>query len=241
MDKRRRLSSGTPTRAYHSSIRARQALETRVRIRQAARELFVRRGFAGTTIADIAALAGVAEPTVYAAFESKAGIVIAMLEELHEGARTEAGLATLFAEADPRRQLEGFVAAHCSLLAKGADILRAARVAASHPDVAALAGRGDAARRRVIDELVEGWRRTGALRAELDPDDAAERIWLLTTVEGYLTAVDQLGWSTDRYRVWLGSVLEREVLGPVQRRLRPAQPAQPGRRPPPRGRRRATG
>jgi AcrR family transcriptional regulator len=235
------MSSGQPTRTYHSSIRARHARETRVRIRKAARELFVRRGFAGTTIADIAGRAGVAEPTIYATFESKAGIVLAMLEELHESAGLDPELETLFAEPDPRRQLERFVAAHCSLLAGGADILRAARFAASHPDVAAFGGRGDAARRGVIDGLIEGWRRRGALRAELDPDDAAERIWLLTTVDGYLTAVDQLGWSTERYRVWLGSVLEREVLGPVKRGLTSSRLAQSGRRDSPRGTRRTEG
>ena len=73
-------------RSYSSALRNTQALETRRRIRTAARRLFSEQGFTSTTIAEIAAAAGVSAATVYAAFESKAGIVVAMLEDLEEDA-----------------------------------------------------------------------------------------------------------------------------------------------------------
>jgi AcrR family transcriptional regulator len=197
---------------YHSSLRAEQARQTRLRIRQAARELFAQKGFAATTIDAIATHAGVSSATVYAAFESKAGIVSAMLEDLEETVDIGGLLQEVFTEPDPRRQLRLFVAAHCALFEGGADILRAAMQAAQSPEVAAMAERGDANRRGVINQLVRQWKQVGALRPGLTVADAGDRMWLLTTVGGYLTAVDRLGWSSERYDSWLADILEAEIL-----------------------------
>jgi TetR/AcrR family transcriptional regulator, regulator of cefoperazone and chloramphenicol sensitivity len=196
---------------YHSSLRAEQARQTRIKVRQAARELFAQKGFAATTIDAIATHAGVSSATVYAAFESKAGIVSAMLEDLEETVDIGGLLQEVFTEPDPRRQLRLFVAAHCILFESGADILRSAMQALQSPEVVAMAERGDANRRGVINNLVRQWRRTGALRPGLTVADAGDRMWLLTTVAGYLTAVDQLGWSPERYQSWLGDLLETEL------------------------------
>ena len=46
------------------------------------------------------------------------------------------------------------------------------------------------------------------------PEEAAERLWLLTGVEQYLHAVDKLGWDPGQYEHWLGDLLEREILQP---------------------------
>jgi hypothetical protein len=39
-------------------------------------------------------------------------------------------------------------------------------------------------------------------------------MWLMTTVEGYLNAVDRLGWSHEQYETWLGDILDTETFGP---------------------------
>jgi AcrR family transcriptional regulator len=199
-------------RGYRSELREQQAKETRRRIRAAARELFGKRGFASTTVADIARAAGVSAATVYVAYESKAGIVTAMLEELEEGVEIGPRLGAMFAEADPRRQLRLFAEAHCGLFESGGDVLRAMVRAVESAEVAALAERGDGHRREVIAELTRRWGRAGVLRRGLTASDAAERMWLLTTVEGFLAAVDRLGWTAERYRRWLGDLLEAEIL-----------------------------
>jgi AcrR family transcriptional regulator len=200
-------------REYRSSLREEQAQGTRARIRAAARELFAEEGFAATTVASIARRAGVSPASIYAIYTSKAGIVSAMVEELEEGAGIGQRLAAVFAESDPRRQVRLFVAAHTALFAGGVDVLRAALRAAETPEVAALAKRGDGNRRDVIERLVGRWAEAGALRQGLAPEDAAERVWLLTTTESFLTAVDRMGWSAERYETWLGTLLEREILG----------------------------
>ena len=63
--------SETVKRQYNSTRRQEQAAETRLRIIQAAHELFVAKGYGRTTIAEIAEGAGVAVETVYAAFRNK--------------------------------------------------------------------------------------------------------------------------------------------------------------------------
>lgn len=198
-------------RRYSSTLREEQALQTRLRIRRAARELFSAQGFTSTTIAQIARSAGVSAATVYSAFESKAGIVVAMLEDLEEEAGIGMQLDAVFAEPDPGKQLRAYVATHCKLFAQGSDILRAALRTLEDPEVAALAEAGDGHRRQTIDALVARWHKTGALRPGLTRRQASDRLWLLTTVEGFLNAVDGLGWKPHKYETWLSELAEREI------------------------------
>src|SRR5512144_2850216 len=66
-------------RPYRSAVRAEQAQRTRARILEAARALFLERGFAATTITSVAQAAGVATETVYVAYRSKAGLLEAVV------------------------------------------------------------------------------------------------------------------------------------------------------------------
>ena len=61
-----------------------EALETRSKILEAAEQAFYERGVARTTLADIAALAGVTRGAIYWHFSNKADLVQAMLDSLHE-------------------------------------------------------------------------------------------------------------------------------------------------------------
>ena len=185
-------------RRYRSSLRDEQAQQTRTRIRASARALFAEQGFGSTTVAQIAWQAGVSAPTVYATYESKAGIILAMLDDLQESVDVGARVRAAMGEPDPRRQLGMWLAAHVELFDAGADILRAAIQAGDAPEVRALSERGDAARRSVIEALVGGWVRRGVLRPGLEATEAADRLWLLTTIEGFLNATDRLGWRLPR-------------------------------------------
>ena len=201
-------------RPYRSTLREERARETRLRIRKSARRLFAARGFSETTIVQIADGAGVAPQTIYAVFGSKGGVVAEMLEDLEESAGIDAWVAKMTIEGDPHRQLRLFVSMNRSLFEKGAPILRAAIAARSEPEVAVFAERGDANRRLGTTQLTQMWSHRGGLHKELEPADAAERLWLLTSVEQYLLATDVLGWSPDRYEQWLGDLLDQELLEP---------------------------
>lgn len=199
-------------RPYYSSLRDEQARQTRLKIRQAARDLFATQGFTATTISEIARAAGVSPATVYATFESKAGLVVAMLQDMEESVGIGKRMWTAFEEAEPKELLRLYVSFHCELFREGSDILRAAMRAIEDPEVAALAGEGDKHRREVVDYLVGRWDQSGILKSGLSPEAAADRLWLLTTVEGYLNAVDRLGWSPEEYEEWLADMAERELL-----------------------------
>jgi AcrR family transcriptional regulator len=85
----------------------------RAAIVEAARTLFLERGYAGTTIEAISEVSGVAPATVYRLFSSKLGILTALLHVLIAGDDQDAALQdrphirTLVADPDPRSQLSG--------------------------------------------------------------------------------------------------------------------------------------
>jgi hypothetical protein len=69
-----------PRRSYDASGRQAQARESRLAVLRAARRLFLERGYALTTMAAVAASAGVSVETVYKAFGNKAGLVKAVFD-----------------------------------------------------------------------------------------------------------------------------------------------------------------
>jgi TetR/AcrR family transcriptional regulator, regulator of cefoperazone and chloramphenicol sensitivity len=205
------VSTGRP---YRSTLRAEQAAQTRLRIRRAARELFQQRGFADTTIAQIAEAAGVAVPTVYATYRSKGGVVGAILEDLEQAADQAGWEERIVAASDPARQLRLFVAWIRAFFESGAPVLRAAMDARSDPDVAAMVARGDANRLAGTTELAAHWAGSGALRPGLAAPEAARSLWLLTSAEQFLLATDVLGWSPEEYERWLAARAHEAILGP---------------------------
>src|SRR3954469_12723895 len=72
-------------RAYNSPRRREQAAATRRDILEAAQRLFEGQGYAATTMAAIAAEAGVALKTVYVAFETKSRVLRALWHLLLRG------------------------------------------------------------------------------------------------------------------------------------------------------------
>src|ERR671917_1888556 len=68
-------SAGQAKRRYDARSRQNQAAQTRDRVLAVARRLFVTHGYAGTSVAMIAAEAGVSAPTVFAGFKSKVNLL----------------------------------------------------------------------------------------------------------------------------------------------------------------------
>ncbi len=68
-------------RPYKSLVRKRQAVDTRRRIIEAARQLLQRAGYDGMTVEAIAQRAQVSAQSVYALFKSKAGILTELLDQ----------------------------------------------------------------------------------------------------------------------------------------------------------------
>ena len=130
-------------RAYDSTRRREQAEQTRLQILEAAQRLFERDGYATTTVAAIAAEAGVATKTVYLAFETKSGILRALWHLLLRGDQDDTPVSErdwyrqVVEERDPERKLR--LSAHQSRVVKERagrvmEVIRAGRRA--DPDVA---------------------------------------------------------------------------------------------------------
>ncbi len=68
-----------------TGLRARQKAQRRVLIEKAASELFVEKGFADTTIEEIAARAVVSAPTVYNYYGTKGDLLLALVARGEEG------------------------------------------------------------------------------------------------------------------------------------------------------------
>jgi len=184
-------------RQYSSPVREQRADETRTRIADAARTLFLANGFDGTTVDAIAREAGVAVPTVYAIFRSKRGLV----EELLHRARFGAAYADL-----PRARVR-FVARISRRVYDGEraelDFLRGAGMVS--PDL------GDAEEERkrytlqkkTIDFLSDA----GVLRSDLDVTTARDVLFAMTARDVYRSLVVVRGWDPAKYERWLGETL----------------------------------
>ena len=88
-------------RSYDSSRRKRQAEQTRADVLLAAMQLFNERGWAETTLADVAEAAGVAVETIYSGFRSKKQLV----RDAFEAALVGDAEAVPLAERDRFRRL----------------------------------------------------------------------------------------------------------------------------------------
>lgn len=206
-------------RRYASGLRQEQAQRTRGRILDAAGTLFTKDGYGATTIERIALEAGVATDTVYAVFGSKRAVLSGLMER-HVGGddqpiavldRLEPQAVRL--ERNQRRQLARFATGVTDRIERSRpidDIMRSA--AATDRDVATLRAKIQEDRFRNMTTLVRWLRANGAFRGERSVEEAAAIVWTLTSPEVHrLLRVDR-GWSSERYRDWLGDTLARTLI-----------------------------
>jgi len=197
-------------RKYHSPTRELQAGQTRDRILDAAKRMIVNKGFPDATIEAIAQEAGVATPTVYAAFGSKRGI----LRGLMERAAFSSGYANLVREAmqsdDPETRLRYAAKIARSIfdsLRGESEVLRGA--AAVAPEFVREKERLRYQRQAGLIKLLE---EKGALRPEWNAAAARDILWTLTSYDIHCRLVVERKWSADRYEKWLGDTLVRTLL-----------------------------
>lgn len=197
---------------YRSPLREERAADTRRRIATAALELFAEHGFAQTTVAAVAAAAGVSVQTIYATFGSKTAIVRALLEQFEENADADAWSARIAAEPDPRRKLEAFAQWSASIFSTSRRVITAAAGAAGDPAMLELKAEGDRHRREGVRRLISGLAASGTLRPGLSRREATDRAWILTGLEVYLATTDGCGWSDATYATWLAGLLIADLL-----------------------------
>lgn len=200
-------------RPYRSPRREAQARRTRERIVDAARRLWVERGFAATTMDAIAAEAKVAVQTVYGAFGSKASILIALLGQLEENAGGETLIPRLMNARNATEQIAIIAAFNRRLFEAGADVIAIALGSvAADPEVASWVAEGDRRRRDGQAFLVSGWHRARALKPRMSASEAGDILYTVTSPEVHLLLVRSSSWSPDRYERWVARTLRSLLL-----------------------------
>jgi AcrR family transcriptional regulator len=206
-------------RRYTSAVRAEQAAATRRAVLDAARDLFAEDGYAATSIAAIAARAGVAVDTVYAAAGRKPALLRELVETTLSGtdqavpADQRDYVLRIRAAASAREKIAIYAAAVSEIGVRMAPVHRAlAEAAVSDADCAAL--RAEISRRRADNMrlFAADLRATGELRADLTDDEVADIVWSTNAAEFRALLVGERGWSAERFGTFLADAWSRVLL-----------------------------
>jgi len=210
-------ADSTGTRTYASPKRADQAKATRRAILDAAQRLFVGNGYGNTSIRRIAEEAGVAVQTVYAVFGNKRQLVIELLENAVKGDDEPTSVterpewAEIRAEPNPHRRAELDAAHSRTIMERVLPLFKiTSGAAAVDPDFAALNNAMVARRRAEMTEAAAMLAGDQGLR--VSPDNAAASLLVLYSPQVAEILTESVGWSYDRYQIWLADAIERLIL-----------------------------
>lgn len=204
------------SRPYRSELRQEQARRTRAEVLDAAARLFVRDGYAATTMRTIAGEAGVSVETVHAQ-GTKPSLLLACVDRAVVGDDEPVPLldrpdmrAVLDAD-EPRVKLRRLADVVVEGLPQAAPVLNAFTAAAAADPAIAAAVRDYEGRRyadvtRIIGTFGD------ALRAGLTPERAADVFWTFFSPQVIAMLTEQRGWSTQQYADWLVEFGERMLL-----------------------------
>jgi AcrR family transcriptional regulator len=197
-------------KSYNAAGRKLQAGQTRQRILDAARDVVSRRGFADATFEAIATEAGVAIPTVYAAFGSKSGIMQALMGRATFSADYGKLVQESNASSDPETRLRIaakiargiFDSLRCEI-----EVLRGA--AAVAPE---FIREREQTRYERQAGLIQFLDKQGVLRPGVTASVARDILWTLTSHDIHRRLVGERNWTSDRYEQWLGDTLVATLL-----------------------------
>lgn len=211
--------SGGVKRRYDSSRRQQQATENRRAVVAAAQRMFVERGYAATTVGEIAAAAGVSPETVYKAFRNKPGLIKAVVDSAIVGDDEPVPMLErervhqIREEPDARRKLLLYADHLVESAPRRVPVELLVRAAAESDAGAAgvwrqleaerLSGMGFFAR-----DLADG----GHLRAGVSVEEARDVLWTYISAEIYELLVMKRGWAPERYSRWVADALAAALL-----------------------------
>ncbi|GAA0733757.1 TetR family transcriptional regulator [Dactylosporangium roseum] len=203
-------------RQYRSAVRAESARRTRRAVVAAAAELFVVKGYAATSLADVAVAAGVARPTVFAAFGSKPALLRQVLDQALAGddepvpVAERPWFAPVWQAATAGALLVAYADVCLVIARRAARLFETTRRAADDAEDIAELWRTLCANRRVGAAMVV--RRAAELTPLPDEPRAVDLVWLLNDPAHYAALVLDSGWPEERYRDWLAAALREAVL-----------------------------
>ncbi len=197
----------------------------------AARGLFLERGYGATTMEAISTEADVPPATVYRLFSSKHGILKSLLDVSIVGDDDDVPMAdrphvrSLLTGGDPREELVGFVRLIVGVNERVAPLYRIlVSAAGTDPEAAALLDTVTQQRAHGQRAIARSLARSGALAPGLRQREAADLIHALMSPELYRLLVLDRAWKADRYERWLASLLVHQLLGRLDSNPQPLDP-----------------
>ena len=204
-------------RRYDGTGRRARAVNTRAIVLDVAERRFLADGYAATTVAAIAAAAGVSVETIYKTFRGKPGLVAAIrqarlggADPIHAELRSDAARR---GERDPRRLIATWGALAAEVAPLVSPILLLVRdAAATDVDMAAMQTALDADRRRRMRANARHLRDAGYLRAGVTLVEAVDVLWTFSSPELYELLAVRCGWSAQRYGRFVGDGIAAALL-----------------------------
>ena len=200
------------------STQARTRLARRAVI-DAARTLFLERGYAATTVDAISADSDVPPATVYRLFSSKRGILKALLDVSIVGDDESVPMAerphvrSLLADPNPKNMVATLVHIAIEVNARTATIYRIlTSAAASDAEADTLLDELARQRQQGQEKVARALAQRKALRPTLREPDAKDIIHALVSPEMYRLLVVDRGWPPAKYETWLIETLTDQLL-----------------------------
>lgn len=199
--------------------RERMAQQTRGEILAAARRLFAERGYAATSINDIAQEADVAVQTIYARLGSKRGMLIALIDLIDQEAGVEQLAEHVHTAPTPPKALSAGVRLTRVFQERCGDIIGALFSAAgAQPALADAVAEGQRRHREGARITIERIVHLGGLHDHQHPERAQALLALSTSHEAWRELIDSYKLSWDDAEALLTAALTRALLnGPARR------------------------
>jgi AcrR family transcriptional regulator len=207
-------------RSYDSPLRREGAEATRRAIVAAAGRLFAERGYAATSIEDIAEAAAVGRATVFSAVGGKPELLKEAYRLAVRGpanANTPLGRQArsrrISAEADAHKLLAGYAGVMVEVGRRLAPLYEAVRAAAhADPEARELWHVITEERRTAATGIVRRLAERDALLHSLDRQSASDILWVLNDPGLYQLLVLQRRWTERRFRSWLTHAMQTQLL-----------------------------
>lgn len=200
-------------RPYKSITRNSQAALTRARILASAKNLFESEGFEYVTIEKIAQAASVSIPTIYSLFQSKRGVLRALMDEalpadqfnalVEMSVEEECPEARLAISAKIARQMYDAESAQMNVF-RGAAVLA--------PEFKELEKEREMRRYNRQEVTIKAMVNENSLAIGLSVTRARDILWALTGRDMYRMFVIEQGWTSDEYEMWLTRLLINTLL-----------------------------
>lgn len=211
------LPSRVKTRRYDASRRRADAARTRDRVLDAAEVLFLRHGYAATSVAAVARAADVSAELIYKTLGGKAGLVREIQRRGLLGAgvtpapaRSDALAAT---DIDARALLRAWARFTIEVAPRTAPIMLLVREAAAHDsELAALLGEMAAQRLERMALNAERLAAHPGVRPGLSAEHVRDVLWTYTAPDLYDLLVGQRGWPVDDYAEFVYRGLSGQLL-----------------------------